>query len=359
MVSVISESFARPPADYSWSSVELGFSGNLNTITGTSYDNLYFLNNNAIYQWNGSAGAWQELSSFTTFLNNSSFENPSVIAAVNNQIYVGGASSNGRHAYFNGSTWSHTTSGSGVFYNGVYAYEIQVDTGAGTVGQVVNVYARGTGRIFRLVDGASNNSPLQSGPAYTGGGIAWQAIHGSPSDNVMWAVGQQSQIGRSTNSGQLDTWSGVVAPVSNTFFSTVHVLDGDTAIIGSDSRGGGTAGVWYTTDAGDTWVDTELNGSNVLQVYATSLNDIWAVGNGLASHYDGNSWTDFADIAGISSTDILRTIHVLGDQVWIGGRDAAGNAVLYTGTIPEPASVGLIIGVLGLLVYRSKRVFTK
>lgn len=360
MIAVFQVSYARPPADYSWSGGDLGFSGYVNTITGTSQDHLYFVNGGLIYQWNSGSASWLEMSSFSNFVNNSdTFNAANVIAAVGNQIYVGSVSSSsgGRTAYFNGSNWSEATSGSTVAYSGVFAYEIQVNTGSGNVGQVVNIYARGAGRIYRLVDGVGASSPSQTGPAYTGGNIAWEGISGSPADNIIWAVGQGSQIGRSTNSGRGNTWSAVNAPVANTTFGAVHVLNGDTAIVGSRAIDGGTVGVWYTTNAGETWVNTGLGATtSVLDVYATSLEDIWAVGNGFALHYDGNTWNSFAELVGIQSTDQLRTIHVLGDQIWIGGRNAAGNAVLYTGVIPEPACVGLIIGVLGMVVFRCQRV---
>lgn len=358
LLNTFQQSFASSPADYVWSRTGLG-SGNVNTITGTSSDHLFLVNGGLIHQWNRATSSWQEMSSFSNFVSNSSTLNgASVIAAVGNQIYVGSLSSGGRTAYFDGTTWTEAASGSSVAYNGVFAYQIQTNTEAGDVGQVVSIFARGTGRIYRHVDGSSRSTPSQSGPAYSGGGLAWQAISGSPSDNIIWAVGQGSQIGRSSNSGRSNTWSAVNAPVSGTFFSTVYALDGDTAIVGSRSVGDGTIGVWYTTDAGDTWVDTEFDASgDVLNVYATSLNNIWAVGSGFASHYDGNNWISFAGIAGIQSNDVLRTIHVMGDQIWIGGTDATGNAVIYTGVIPEPANIGLIIGVMGIIVlrFRGKR----
>lgn len=366
VVSCFSGVHAQVPHDYTWSQVDLGSSAGLGLITkvtGTSYDHLYFVRSGLIYQWDKNSGTWGEMTSFTDYVASSGMAAASMISAVGNQLYVG-ASSNGFVGYFNGTSWSSSASGSSVNYNGAYAYEIQVNTGSGDVGQIVNVFARGTGRIFRFVDGEARSSPSQGSPVYTGGTRAWQDISGSPLDNAVWAVGQQSQIGYSSNSGRGGTWSAAQGPTTdaNTSYSSVHVLNGQNVIVGGHSVGeGGSTGVWYTTDGGESWVDTGLvTGSNIFDVYATSLDSIWVVGSGgLASYYDGVSWSSFAQAAGIGATNVLQSIHVLENQIWISGRSigsSESDSVMYTGIIPEPAHVGLAFGALLILALRFRQI---
>ncbi len=80
------------------------------------------------------------------------------------------------------------------------------------------------------------------------------------SDSVVWAAGRDGAFARTVDGGA--TWEAdTVAGATDLFFIDVHAIDDSTAILLGTSFDGGRAGIYRTTDGGDTWVQRYANSS--------------------------------------------------------------------------------------------------
>ncbi len=330
---------AASPDGLVWSARTSGTTDNIQHIRGSSLDNVIFNAGIQLYQYDAEADAWGSLASWESFrptIPNYNITTKLTSYAVGDAIWVGSAapgSGSNEVARFNGTNWQYIGTGTGNPVRALYS------TGDGATD--TTLAGRNSGRLSRFTGSIHNGT----GNSATGAAEI-RAISGTGSDNL-WAVGNSGTVERSVDGGA--TWSLLAAPTTGNLLG-ISVLSDQIAIVA-----GSAGAVSLTTNGGLNWVSLGLGGEDAVRdIYAESLDRIWVVGvNGLASFYNGSSWTSFADqLDGLGTTHLSSITYVEG-HFWIGG----DNGVLYHAVVPEPSSIALMagVGVVVVLLRRRRR----
>jgi hypothetical protein len=366
------------PSGLSWSSVDLGnMTGSIRSVSGDSLSNLYLANtNNQIWQLDNATETWERRTDFDAWLANSALSPnmtavaPRSMSAAGGYIFIGGGGSDSRQriAVYNGTSWAEVNTGGGSDNFQSKSYVMTEADGTAQVGDVVTIFGRGTGRIFRMVNGVSAQG---TGSTRTPADAAdHRGVAVLPDSNLAWTAGSTTNVpatgmvAESTGSGRSGTWSMTTGDVGNRAGNVIHALDANTLIVGTLSTGGTYSEVQLTLNGGDSWSRiSPFSGThftqNVNSLWADATNNIYI---GLAGHGvwhyagvgTGNSsvWTQLTQIG---ATDSIFTMHELDGQLWFGGNDILGDPVLYS-AVPEPSTYAmLVLAGLGLALHAARR----
>ncbi len=354
------------PSGLSWSSVDLGnMTGSIRSVSGDSLSNLYLAGTgNQIWQLNTntSTQTWERRTDFDAWLADSVLSPnmtavaPQSMSAAGGYIFIGGSGdpSRSRIAVYNGTStnWAEVNTGGGSDNFQSKSYVMTEADGTAQVGDVVTIFGRGSGRIFRMVNGASAQG---TGNTRTPADAAnHRGVAVLPDSNLAWTAGSftadggsGSMVVASTGSGRTGTWSYTDShPATARSGNVIHALDANTLIVGTLQTGGTYSEVHLTQNGGDSWSRiSPFSGThftqNVNALWADATNNIYIglTGQGVW-HYagEGTVWTQLSQIG---ATDSIFSIHELDGKLWFGGSDSNGDPVLYT-AIPEPGTLMLM-----------------
>jgi len=161
---------------------------------------------------------------------------------------------------------------------------------------------------------------------------------------------QKQTLYRSTNGGA--TWDnvGLNLPSGSNFSSYPLVLDAQTHLVGTSGWGGGTSGIFRTTNGGQQWTLVSSDGGIAAPLLAKDGTIYWASGDGVARSTDrGQSFTNLPASGALKPSSPIELpdgrIAMLGSRTIMVSSDGAMSFQAASTDLPYGDAVGLAYSV--------------
>lgn len=340
------------PQNLDWSRADLSAvdglaDGEIRAISGDRADNLVMATSkNHLFQLEAAGDVWSRMESFTDWLKQEVDFNPIAgrsLSAAGRFIIVGGRGKDGasqsRLAVFDGESWTTVETGVPSHNNQSVSYVVSSESGGASVGDVVTVVARDSGRLLRLLDGKAEEGFDKSARVPDSRASSYRGVAALPAANRVYATGNLSEadggfvsVIASDQAGAAGTWNYLAELDTSLGSSCLHPVDENTLVLGTTSHGGTHGRVYLSLDGGSSWKRISPFNESwmnwVEAVWADKPDNIYAAIRGLGvQHYDGNAWSP---VEAIPADARIITIHHSGDRIWFGGCNAEEKPLLFS-----------------------------
>jgi len=335
-----------PAMGYVWEAQDSGFSGSVQ-VSGTSLDNMVIIcrDSATIRKFDPVTKTWNELADWTAhYTDNTNWAGGlRCVQTVGDKIYVGGYNS---AAHVMG------------LYDGVNWNDVSIPHPWSTPRSVDAIYVSADGNraviarnsaFYNIVENGVTTFTCDLSARPWGNSsktmASYQGVVGV--GNTVYFKNTENTVVRSDDFGA--SWSSPVTSTGGGGFGGLFALSESTVY---SAGGAGTIGL--STDSGATWTSVAVTGAGTTRaIHAFDADRLLVAGDGLFYTEDaGSNWTCLNDqLPGFNDNpQKLTFIQAVGDHVFVSGL----NGSLYMATVPEPATLGVLL-VGGLLALRRRK----